>query len=782
MNNSKSNPLTSATGEHTALNDTLTGRELQAMIKELRIQNAQLQATNKKLQQGSEPTISAGSEYEEKYRHLFNFNPLPLWIYDMETKAFLEVNDAAINHYGYSREEFLTMSVIDIRPQEDIPKFIERARTAESGKLIKNGFWRHLKKNGDLIHVEITSYRIDYDGRPAALVMVNDITERKKTEDYLRNSELRFRSLIEKGTEIIALHDSEGRILYMSPSIQTTLGYLPEDRIGKSAFDAIHPGDAPRIKMELAKLLADPGGSAKVQWRHRHANGDWHWLDGVATNLLDDPAVNAVVHNFRDITRQKEAENKIILEKELSESIINSLPGIFYLFDEAGKILRWNRNFEKISGYSSEEIGKMQPTDFFDVNEKEQVRKNIGNIFETGTYEAEGRFFTKEGKKIAYFFTGHSAEFENKPCLIGVCIDISERKKAEDATRTSNEKYQLIAKATNDSIWDWNLLTNKVIRDGKKLETLFGYEECEASDVDYFWSKTAHQEDWERVTKQRNTIFENPSESYWEAEYRFLRTNGEYAYVYDRGYIMRNKEGKPIRMIGASQDISELKKSEKGLIEKNHELKQLSAYLQNVREEERKHIAREVHDQLGQLATALKIDIDWLSIKIVTLEEAAKNRIAHANKTIEVLISSVRKLASSLRPSILDDFGLNAALQWQCDEFQNVNGIQCIFESGFDDKDLTINMKTELFRIAQESLTNILRHSKADSVTVSIKEDIEKIYLYIIDNGQGFNVNEHKNTLGLIGLRERALSLDGELLIESQIGKGTTICSVIPKK
>ncbi|MCW3087377.1 MAG: hypothetical protein JWQ78_763, partial [Sediminibacterium sp.] len=275
-------------------------------------------------------------ESEEKYRTLFYSNPLPLWIYDIETKQFLEVNDAAIRHYGYSREEFLSMKVTQIRPPEDVAAFEELVRAVKEGDRVHHGEWRHLKKGNELINVEITSYRINFAGRTAALVLSNDITERKRHEEAVRNSEMRFRSLIEKGSEIIALHDSKGMIIYMSPSMQTTLGYNPEERIGKPVFDAIHEEDQPALKQKLALLLANPGSSANAQWRHRHADGSWHWMDGVATNLLNDPAVNAVVHNFRDITRQKAAEKRIILEKELSEMIINSLPGIFYLYDEQG--------------------------------------------------------------------------------------------------------------------------------------------------------------------------------------------------------------------------------------------------------------------------------------------------------------------------------------------------------------------------------------------------------------------------------------------------------------
>ncbi len=246
------------------------------------------------------------------------------------------------------------------------------------------------------------------------------------------------------------------------------------------------------------------------------------------------------------------------------------------------------------------------------------------------------------------------------------------------------------------------------------------------------------------------------------------------------------KEKRAAELIIANQELvfqnEEKEKRAAELKEKNIELKKIYAYQQNVREEERKYIAREVHDELGQLATALKIHLDWLSIKIVSVEESVVKRIAHANKIIDILITSVRKIASSLRPSMLDDFGLNAALIWHCDEFHNLNGIDCVFiKPGFNDKGLSTNQKTELYRIAQESLTNVMRHAKATKVTVEGKEDDNSLYLTITDNGEGFDVSQKKSTLGLIGLRERALSLGGELSITSKMGKGTVVSVVVPK-
>lgn len=604
-----------------------------------------------------EAASAALKHSEEKYRSLFYSNPMPFWIEDNVTGRILDVNDAAIEKYGYTREEFLTMTAERITgPSATGHPAAGLNRNGSSP--ISNGEVRHRKKDGEIIDVLVTSNSISHEGQPAALVSAQDITHLRKAQMQLESNERKFRSLIEKGNEIIALTDASGTIIYMSPSIKLILGYDAENRVGTQPFAFIHPDDVQLVKMQMAEVASRADSCAKLRWRHLHADGQWRWMEGVATNLLDDPDVKAIVHNFRDITVQKEIE---------------------------------------------------------------------------------------------------------------------------DALRANNERYKLVAKATQDSIWDWDLIANTVHREGKRLETLFGYQGWEADEVDKYWNQLAHPEDWANVSKRRNELFRDPTQTYWEDEYRFMRADGQYAYVNDCGYILRNAAGEPVRMIGASHDITEQRRYEEELKDKNDELKRLSAYLQRVREDERKYIAREVHDQLGQLATALKIDIDWLNLRLQEVEQLARKRIEHAVHTIEVLIFSVRKIASSLRPSVLDDFGLNAALKWHCTEFQNLNGVACKFEPCLDDTELPVFIKTELFRVAQESLTNVMRHANATEVLVTTDEDEHHYFLSIIDNGQGFDITEGKNTLGLVGLRERVCSMNGQLEINSNPGKGTVILVKVPK-
>ena len=225
----------------------------------------------------------------------------------------------------------------------------------------------------------------------------------------------------------------------------------------------------------------------------------------------------------------------------------------------------------------------------------------------------------------------------------------------------------------------------------------------------------------------------------------------------------------------------EKEKAEQTLLEQNIELKKLSNYLKNVREDERKYISREIHDQLGQLASAIKIETDWLNINLTGLEPNARSRIKSILSTVTIMISTIRNIAMALRPSIIEELGLNASLRWQCQEFQRINGVTCDFEQSLRDEGIGDEVRTELFRICQECLTNIMRHANAERVRVSVTDLGDKVALQIADDGKGFDTRQKTTHLGLVGLRERAHSINGELNISSEPGKGTTISVFVPK-
>jgi PAS domain S-box-containing protein len=231
-----------------------------------------------------------------------------------------------------------------------------------------------------------------------------------------------------------------------------------------------------------------------------------------------------------------------------------------------------------------------------------------------------------------------------------------------------------------------------------------------------------------------------------------------------------------------ANDISGKEKAELELKQSHRHLRELSSYLENIREEERKHISREIHDELGQQLTLLKLDLLQMSKKLQPGEEEMIEKMKQADQSLIEIMRSVRKIATQLRPSILDNLGLVSALEWHSREFEKNFGIHCVFESLLAEPEFSTKQSNALFRIYQEALTNIARHAQATQVDAVLSQEGNKFVLEIRDNGKGFRKEDMagKKTLGLQGMEERALMIEGEFHIESTPGHGTYIQISIP--
>lgn len=258
---------------------------------------------------------------------------------------------------------------------------------------------------------------------------------------------------------------------------------------------------------------------------------------------------------------------------------------------------------------------------------------------------------------------------------------------------------------------------------------------------------------------------------------RYVKKNGELIWLEWSSIYSPGKE----LVFAIAKDVSERKKVELEIEEKYKKFKSLATHFKSSIEKERKHLSTELHEELAQLASVVKIDIDWINTHVTNLEVLPKNRITHALAITDLLINTIRRISFSISPNMLSDFGLTATLVWQCDEFSILNGIPCTFHSNYDEASLTDEIKIDFFRICQESLTNVMYHAAANNVTISIDDTDNKIKLTIADDGKGFNTVEMKNRPGLVSMRERAASINGKLTIESETGKGTKVCVTIKK-
>jgi len=252
-------------------------------------------------------------------------------------------------------------------------------------------------------------------------------------------------------------------------------------------------------------------------------------------------------------------------------------------------------------------------------------------------------------------------------------------------------------------------------------------------------------------------------------------------------YVLKHRLSRLVpsvhRALREAKGRIERQRAEEQLRQSHEQLRALSVYLQDVREEERIRIAREVHDELGQALTGLKLQLTWLSSRLPRGFQSLHEKTSSMRQNIDETIQAVRRIATELRPGLLDTAGLLAALEWQANEFQTQTGIRCRVEATISDAIWDQDVNTAFYRIFQETLTNIIRHADATRVTVRLAETNGRLVLEVKDNGCGISEAQVHNTksIGLLGMRERAALLGGEMRVRGEPGKGTTVSVSIPR-
>ncbi len=358
-------------------------------------------------------------ESEEKYFTLFNRASDAIFINDMDGRYF-DMNEKACVLSGYPKEELMQRRVMDLYLPDDLqkrpimwPELQRGERTCIEREL--------LRANGEIVPIEVTAQLISPN---RVMAIVRDISDRKKAEQALRQSEEKYRSLIEQHADAITLFDKAGNILDANSSATGLLGYSKDELQRLKLNDVLLSNEVVNL-VDFMRLQT--GDSTIRQRKMRRKNGTVVETEVHTKRLFDGLFLASV----RDLTQRMDVQHRLQKEIELSESIINSLPGLFYLFTSERKYLRWNRQQEIISGYSADEIRSMGPLDFIADAGKDTVQKAINETFETGYSVAEADLLTKAGKTIPYYFTGIRIQYAGTQCLLGTGIDLSALKDLE---------------------------------------------------------------------------------------------------------------------------------------------------------------------------------------------------------------------------------------------------------------------------------------------------------------------------------------------------------------
>lgn len=488
---------------------------------------------------------------------------------------------------------------------------------------------------------------------------------------------------------------------------------------------------------------------------------------------------------FYDLAKRRQAEKAVMVGHARQSLILRSLPIVMYSAMPSGDYgaLWVSENSETVTGYPPQSFvenpslwaSRLHPDD------QEKTLTEFSKLSETGTLATEYRWQTHDGKYrwfrdqavLIRRSDGTSQE------LVGLFADITAQRQANELIRRQadiiNQIQETVITVDMDGyVTSWN----------HGAERLLGYTIKEA--LGRHISFVYPMEDREFL--ERDVLTPVKTKGTHQVEIRRRTKSGALRVAQLSLTLLRNDTGDPIGVVGCSMDITDRKRGEEALLNSRNQLAALAVRLESVREEERGRIALEIHDVLGQALTGLKLDVSWVYKQVMESNgsfepSAVLSRLASSLALVDSTIQSVREIATTLRPGVLDQLGLEAAVEWQAREFRHRTGIACATSISPDRIGVEDQQSTALFRILQEVLTNVARHAHATEVDIRLEETREHVIMQVRDNGRGITADEKSGpkSFGLLGMRLRAKQQGGAFDIQGTPGIGTTVTVRMPR-
>jgi PAS domain S-box-containing protein len=675
---------------------------------------------------------------------------------------------------GYNAEEIpLLHALNDFYDEEDKKKKVEILQQIYTKGMSTYELGVRMK-DGRKVSFYFNSRLINYGGKRCIICTGVDITERKKFEEDLQRSESRYRTLIEQASDAIIITDECGHLIEVNKSFCKMVGYAEKELIGIDITTLIDPEHLKTDPLRFDLLLE--GKSLFGERLMKKRDGTVFPIE-VHAKMLSDKRILAIV---RDITDRRQAEDALRRSEDRIRLIIDTIPTMAWSLQPDGTVDFVNQRWLDYTGEGEIERRTriIHPEDLSRVMEKWLVNKTAGKAFDN-----EIRLRRADGEY--HWFLVRTAPLRDEQGNLvkwyGVSIDIEDSKRAEDELHLAYQRLSFQVENTPLAIieFDKDLF---IKRWSKRAEEIFGWKESEALGKNVYdpHFPIIYKEDIPAVNKINEQLMKGMVNRNLSLNRNNTR-DGNVIYSEWYNSVLRDEHGNMITILSLVHDVTERKKAEEELQQMNEELHSLSSHLQNVREEERIQIARNIHDDLGQQLTGLKMDVNWLNKKLGVKDEIVKQKMISMLELIDETLKSVRRISSDLRPSILDDFGLIAALEWHSEEVAKRSEIKVNFSTDIPEPDIPVTLATGIFRIYQELLTNALRHANAHVITSSLRLKDNHLMLTVKDDGQGMDPEiTGTKTLGLIGIKERTFALGGKYDLKSERGKGTGVQVSIP--
>jgi PAS domain S-box-containing protein len=684
-------------------------------------------------------------------------------------------NVGAQRMFGYTEAEAIGQPITIIVPPALLDEEKDILRRVGAGERIEHYETRRVAKDGKKIDVSITVSPVrDVEGRIiGASKIARDITERKRAEAVLRESEERFRLAAQTGKMFAYDWDVATDLVVRSGESVQILGIGESQPITAQELMAmVHPGDRERVTAAIAALSPEKS-YLQISYRRVRPDGAEIWVERIGRAHFDEQGrMVRMVGMTADITERK------LAERELAQA--NERLGLAM---ESGKLTGWDRDVK--SGRDSL-FGDLQgmfgiPSEIFDgrvedfhrylhPEDRRWVVEAIDYAMETNKpYAAEFRLRWPDGTvrwlaaKGRFYYSRDGVPER----MLGMAIDITDRKLAEEALRESEERYRLAIQAGRMYAFDWNVVTDVIVR-SEESTRFFGLT---AEPI-----RLTKRELLDRVHPQDRATFINslaectPESPNTQISYRLLRPDGSVLWLERTGHAFFDEQGKMVRMVGMVTDITKRKLAEEAL-------STVSQKLIEAHEEERSRIARELHDDIGQRLALLTGQLAGLK-----QGRALGSQIGKIHRQCKELASNIQALSYTLHSPKLEYLGLVRAAAGLCRELSGRHSVEIDFRSENIPQGLPREISLSLFRVLQEALQNATKHSGSRHFQVSLRGGANEIELTVHDSGIGFETEEaiKGRGLGLTSMQERLKLVRGQLSIESKPQRGTTIQARVP--
>lgn len=663
--------------------------------------------------------------------------------------------------------------------QHDAPEMVRQAfRAGARGYVVKSSLAKDLSNALN----KVARHECFFDPAISELagpIDVQEILQRSSAlERALRESEQMYRTTFELAGVGIAHVSPEGRWLRVNRKLCEIVGYTEEELLQLPFQDITHPDDLAAGLAGTTKVRSGELEMFSMEKRYVRKDKSHIWVNLTVSASRDERGeFKHFISLIEDITERRRSDET---HARLAAIVASSDDAIISK-DLTGTITSWNAGATRIFGFTPEEvIGRsitlLIPSELRDQETDILKRLRCGERID----HFETVRVTKSGKRLDVSLT-ISPIRNSKGRIIGaskVARDITERKRFQDALRESQAQLALALESSRTAMFDWDLIELRG-KWNEQLAALYQFWPSGEYITREEWHSLLHPDDVGRLVEEVKTAITEKDQ--FQFEYRTVPPEGEIRWVLSHGRIERDAAGKAVRMIGTHTDITDRKQ-----VEEMAKVREFTGQLLTAQDAERRRLARELHDSAGQIVAALQMQLTPMKTDAEKLSPAFTAGIGDSLALLQQLSQELRTVSHLLHPPLLDERGLPSALRWYIEGFAERSKIEVELELAEDLGRLPCEMETALFRIVQESLTNIHRHSGSKRACIRVHRSDDNLCLEVQDFGRGMMIPQNNGSsftprsgVGIQGMHERVRQWNGHFEIQST-GSGTLVCVRLP--